>query len=33
MANNNREKLFTEFPEVSTAKWEEVITAELKGAD
>ncbi len=33
MANNNREKLFTEFPEVSTAKWEEVITADLKGAD
>ena len=33
MANNKREKLFTEFPEVSTEKWEEVITADLKGAD
>ncbi len=33
MANTNREKLFTEFPEVSTEKWEEVITADLKGAD
>ena len=33
MANNNREKLFTEFPPVSTEQWEEVITADLKGAD
>ena len=33
MANTNREKLFTEFPQVSTEKWEEVITADLKGAD
>ncbi len=32
MANNN-EKLFTEFPAVPTEKWEEVITADLKGAD
>lgn len=27
------EKLFTEFPPVSTEKWEEVITKDLKGAD
>ena len=27
------EKLFTEFPPVSTAQWEEVITKDLKGAD
>ena len=33
MANTNREKLFTEFPPVPTEKWEEVITADLKGAD
>lgn len=33
MATTNREKLFTEFPPVETAKWEEVITADLKGAD
>lgn len=33
MANTNREKLFTEFPPVSTERWEEVITADLKGAD
>ncbi len=33
MANNNREKLFAEFPAVPTEKWEEVITADLKGAD
>ncbi|MBO7276644.1 MAG: methylmalonyl-CoA mutase small subunit, partial [Bacteroidales bacterium] len=30
MENN---KLFTEFPEVTTQQWEEVITADLKGAD
>lgn len=33
MANTKREKLFTEFPAVPTEKWEEVITADLKGAD
>ena len=33
MANTTREKLFTEFPPVSTEQWEEVITADLKGAD
>ncbi len=33
MANTKREKLFSEFPAVSTEKWEEVITADLKGAD
>ena len=33
MATNNREKLFTEFPAVSTEAWEAVITADLKGAD
>lgn len=33
MANTKREKLFTEFPPVSTQAWEEVITADLKGAD
>ena len=33
MATTNREKLFTEFPPVETAQWEEVITADLKGAD
>lgn len=33
MANTNREKLFAEFPPVPTEKWEEVITADLKGAD
>ena len=27
------EKLFTEFPEVTTEQWEEVIKADLKGAD
>ena len=27
------EKLFTEFPPVSTTAWEEVITKDLKGAD
>ena len=32
MANTKREKLFTEFPPVPTEKWEEVITADLKGA-
>lgn len=33
MANTKSEKLFTEFPPVPTEKWEEVITADLKGAD
>ena len=33
MANIKSEKLFTEFPPVPTEKWEEVITADLKGAD
>ena len=31
MANTKSEKLFTEFPPVPTEKWEEVITADLKG--
>lgn len=30
---NNKEKLFAEFPPVSTAQWEEVINKDLKGAD
>ena len=33
MANTKSEKLFTEFPPVPTEKLEEVITADLKGAD
>lgn len=33
MANTKQEKLFAEFPPVPTAQWEEVITADLKGAD
>ena len=33
MAKTNRSVLFAEFPPVSTEKWEEVITADLKGAD
>ena len=33
MANSKSEKLFAEFPAVSTEQWEEVITADLKGAD
>ena len=33
MAQTNQNKLFAEFPAVSTEKWEEVITADLKGAD
>ena len=33
MANTKSEKLFIEFPPVPTEKWEEVITADLKGAD
>ncbi len=33
MANLKDEKLFTEFPPVTTEQWEAVITADLKGAD
>ncbi len=33
MANNNNEKLFSQFPEVSTEQWESAITVDLKGAD
>ena len=33
MATTKREKLFTEFPPVSAEQWEEVIKADLKGAD
>ena len=33
MANTKSERQFTEFPPVPTEKWEEVITADLKGAD
>lgn len=33
MANTKHERLFTEFPPVPTAQWEEVIAADLKGAD
>ena len=33
MANNKEQRLFTEFPEVTTEHWEEVIAKDLKGAD
>ncbi|MFI3328007.1 MAG: methylmalonyl-CoA mutase family protein [Rikenellaceae bacterium] len=33
MANTKNEKLFAEFPAVSTEQWESVITTDLKGAD
>lgn len=33
MANNTKEKLFAEFPEVTTEQWEAAITVDLKGAD
>ena len=33
MATTNREKLFAEFPEVSTETWEAAIAVDLKGAD
>jgi len=33
MANTEREKLFAEFPPVPTEAWEQVIAADLKGAD
>lgn len=31
--NNQREKLFTDFPPVSTDEWMEVVNRDLKGAD
>jgi methylmalonyl-CoA mutase len=31
--SNQREKLFTDFPPVSTDEWIEVVTNDLKGAD
>ena len=33
MANTEKEKLFAEFPAVSTEQWEAVITTDLNGAD
>ena len=33
MANNKEEKLFEQFPPVTTEQWEAAITADLKGAD
>ncbi len=33
MANKKEQRLFTEFPEVTTEHWEEVIARDLKGAD
>ena len=33
MANNKYERLFDEFPAVSTEAWEAVINTDLKGAD
>ena len=33
MSNTEREKLFTEFPPVSTEQWEAAIATDLKGAD
>lgn len=33
MAESKHQKLFTEFPEVTTAEWEAVIAKDLKGAD
>ena len=33
MANTQREKLFAEFPPVTTEQWEAAIAADLKGAD
>lgn len=33
MANTEKEKLFAEFPPVSTEQWEAAITTDLKGAD
>ncbi len=33
MSNHQNNKLFTEFPPVTTQQWEEKIKADLKGAD
>jgi methylmalonyl-CoA mutase len=33
MSENKKERLFDEFPPVPTSRWEEVINADLKGAD
>ncbi len=33
MASNKKEKLFSQFPEVTTEQWESVIAVDLKGAD
>ncbi len=33
MSDNTKERLFDQFPPVSTGQWEEVIAADLKGAD
>lgn len=33
MANTEKEKLFAEFPPVTTEQWEAAITTDLKGAD
>ncbi len=33
MSNTKQERLFAEFPAVTTEQWEQVITADLKGAD
>jgi len=33
MDNNKKKALFSEFPPISTAQWEEVIAKDLKGAD
>ncbi|MFI3277476.1 MAG: methylmalonyl-CoA mutase family protein [Rikenellaceae bacterium] len=33
MTNTKQERLFAEFPPVTTEQWEQVITADLKGAD
>ncbi|MDR2885705.1 MAG: acyl-CoA mutase large subunit family protein [Rikenellaceae bacterium] len=33
MENQNRQKLFSQFPPVATSAWEDAITADLKGAD
>lgn len=32
-SNQHKEKLFTEFPPVTTEQWEEVLNKDLKGAD
>ncbi len=33
MADNKKDRLFDQFPPISTEQWEEVINADLKGAD